>query len=127
MSTQKRDYYPELGTGPGAKWIKSLTNDRTGQFTGSRYPDLDLTAVLFTEKKDGKDYVELNVWSAPGRSKPTFKEAMNKEFKPAKKGDRFGPSCSYSLLSNSHILSLSIRDQPLVEGYSSYSNVMDKI
>jgi len=88
-----RQFYPEFGVGPGAKWIKSLTNDRTGGFTGGRYSDLNLSAVLFTERKDDKNHVELKVWSAPGRSKPSFKEAMTNEFVPAKKGQNFGPSC----------------------------------
>lgn len=93
-----RHIYPELGFGPGNKWIKSLTNDRAGQFTGGRYSNLNLSAVMFNERLDDKKHVELKVWSAPGRSKPTFKEAMSKEFIPAKKGDRFGPSCKYHSL-----------------------------
>lgn len=91
-----RNIYPEMGTGPGAKWIKSLINDRAGQFTGGRYSDLNLSAVLFTERLDDKKHVELNVWSAPGRSKPSFEEAMSKKFKPASKGHSFGPSCRHS-------------------------------
>jgi alpha-mannosidase len=93
-----RNIYPEMGTGPGAKWIKSLTNDRAGQFTGGRYSDLNLSAVLFTERLEDKKHVELKVWSAPGRSKPSFEEAMSKEFKPASKGDFFGPSCKHSTI-----------------------------
>jgi alpha-mannosidase len=98
MNGPPRDIYPEMGIGPGVKWIKSLTNDRTGQFTGGRYSDLNLSAVLFTERLDDKKYVELKVWSAPGRSKPSFEEAMSQEFKPASKGDFFGPSCKYSTI-----------------------------
>lgn len=90
--------YPDLNFGPGAKWIKSLTNDRTGQFTGGRYGSLNLTAVLFIARKDDKGHVRLRVWSAPGRSKPSFDEAMKQEFKPATKGESFGPSCTYSAI-----------------------------
>jgi alpha-mannosidase len=91
-----RNIYPERGTGPGAKWIKSITNDRAGQFTGGHYSGLDLSTVLFTERLDDKKHVNLKVWSAPGRSKPTFEEAMSKKFKPASKGNYFGPSCKHS-------------------------------
>jgi alpha-mannosidase len=97
-SSHTRDNYPELGFGPGNKWIKSLTNDRAGHFTGGRYPDLNVNAVLFSEKKHDKDHVELKVWSAPGRSKPSFEEAMKQEFKPATRGDSFGPSCQYEFI-----------------------------
>ncbi|KAG8760256.1 Glycoside hydrolase, 38 vacuolar alpha mannosidase [Serendipita sp. 396] len=87
-----RHSYPEDGSSAGKKWIKSLYNDRTGQFVGGRYGDLNLGAVLFTERLDNKEHVELKVWSAPGRTKPSFDEAMRNEFKSAKKGDSFGPS-----------------------------------
>lgn len=90
--------YPGLNYGPGSKWIKSLTTDRTRQFTGGRYSPLNLAAVLFTDRKDDKNHVRLSVWSAPGNSKPSFDEAMKQEFKPATKGDSFGPSCMYSTI-----------------------------
>ena len=35
-------------------------------------------------------------WSAPGLTKPSFEEAMKQKFKPAKKGESFGPSCQYT-------------------------------
>src|SRR5258708_5060465 len=98
VARNQYEEYPELNFGPGNKWIKSLTNDRTGQFTGGRYGSLNLTAVLFTARKDDKDHVRLSVWSAPGRSKPSFDEAMKQEFKPATKGDSFGPSCTFSAI-----------------------------
>jgi alpha-mannosidase len=90
-----RHSYPELGTGPGAKWSKGLIRDRTRQFTGGRYSSLNLSAVMFMQRFDDKDHVELKVWSAPGRSKPSFHEAMSQSFKPAHKGDSFGPSCKF--------------------------------
>lgn len=34
----------------------------------------------------------MEVWHAPGRSKPTFEEAKRKHYRPLKKGERFGPS-----------------------------------
>lgn len=34
----------------------------------------------------------MEVWHAPGRSKPSFDEARRKHYKPIRKGERFGPS-----------------------------------
>lgn len=84
--------YPELNTGSGAKWIKHLTKDRLNTFNGGHFSDVNLSSVLFTHRVDGPEYVKLQVWSAPGLTKPTFEEAMKQKFKPAKKGDSFGPS-----------------------------------
>lgn len=84
--------YPELNFGPGEKWIKSLTQDRLNQFTGGHFSDVNLSSVLFTHRLDGPAYVKLQVWSAPGLTKPTFEDAMKQKFRPAKKGDSFGPS-----------------------------------
>ena len=85
--------YPEQNYGPGAKWIKDLTKNRLGTFNGGHFSDVNLSSVLFTQRIDGTEHVKLQVWSAPGLTKPSFQEAMTKEFKPAKKGDSFGPSC----------------------------------
>ncbi|KAI0041688.1 glycoside hydrolase family 38 protein [Auriscalpium vulgare] len=87
------DSYPELNFSPGAKWIKSLTRDRTGTFTGGHFSDVNLSSILFHRRLDGDENITLLVWSAPGLSKPSFDEAMKQDFKPAKKGDSFGPSC----------------------------------
>ncbi|KAF5376659.1 hypothetical protein D9615_007835 [Tricholomella constricta] len=84
--------YPEINNGAGAKWIKNLTKDRLGTFTGGRYSDINLSSVLFTHRVDDAEHVKLQVWSAPGLTKPTFEEAMKQKYKPAKKGDSFGPS-----------------------------------
>ena len=85
--------YPKENYGPGAKWIKHLTQNRLGTFEGGHFSDINLSSVLFTHRIDNKDHVKLEVWSAPGLSKPSFQEAMKQKFKPAKKGDSFGPSC----------------------------------
>lgn len=53
--------YPTLNLGSGAKWIKNLTQDRLGQFNGGHFGDVNLGAVLFTRKEDGKDFVDLKV------------------------------------------------------------------
>ncbi|ESK96763.1 glycoside hydrolase family 38 protein [Moniliophthora roreri MCA 2997] len=84
--------YPEQNYGPGAKWIKNLTRDRLNNFNGGHFSDVNLTSMLFTHRVDNAEHVKLQVWSAPGLTKPTFEEAMKQKFKPAKKGDSFGPS-----------------------------------
>jgi hypothetical protein len=89
--------YATLNPGAGAKWIKHLTRDRLNNFNGGHFSDVNLSAALFTHRLDGDEHVKLSVWSAPGRSKPGFDEAMKQEFKPAHKGDSFGPSCASCL------------------------------
>ncbi|KAI5118794.1 hypothetical protein M0805_005022 [Coniferiporia weirii] len=84
--------YPVLNPSPGAKWIKSLTQNRLSQFTGGHFSDVNLSSVLFIHRHDGPENVQLKVWSAPGLTKPTFAEAMQQEFRSAKKGESFGPS-----------------------------------
>jgi alpha-mannosidase len=85
--------YPDLNSGSGAKWVKSLTTSRLSTFNGGHFSDVNLSSVLFTHRLDGPEFVTLQVWSAPGLTKPTFEEAMKQKYKPAKKGDSFGPSC----------------------------------
>jgi hypothetical protein len=142
--------YPELNYGSGAKWVKSLTQSRLNTFTGGHFADVNLSSVLFTHRVDSSSYVKLQVWSAPGLSKPLFEEAMKQEFKPAKKGDSFGPSCkSWSTYSVScietHISCLlpgvswsfgcifsgihirEIADKSLVEGFYYHSELLGAI
>lgn len=85
--------YPDLNYTSGAKWIKHLTKGRLDTFTGGHFADVNLSSVLFTHRVDNSQHVKLQVWSAPGLSKPSFEEAMKQKFKPAKKGESFGPSC----------------------------------
>ncbi|TFK19473.1 alpha-mannosidase [Coprinopsis marcescibilis] len=84
--------YPEQNYEAGAKWIKHLTQDRLNTFRGGRYGDVNLSHVLFHDRKDSSEYVKLRVWSAPGLSKPTFEEALQQKYRIAKKGESFGPS-----------------------------------
>ncbi|RDB17533.1 Alpha-mannosidase [Hypsizygus marmoreus] len=96
---QRGDGYPELNSSAGAKWIKHLTKDRLGNFIGGHFSNVNLSSVLFTHRIDNVEHVKLQVWSAPGLTKPTFEQAMKHKFKPAKKGDSFGPSWVNILLS----------------------------
>ncbi|KIM65521.1 glycoside hydrolase family 38 protein [Scleroderma citrinum Foug A] len=84
--------YPELNYGSGAKWIKNLTQSRLSNFLGGHFQDYNLSSKLFIHRLDGPGSVDLQVWSAPGLTKPLFREAMQQTFKPAKKGDSLGPS-----------------------------------
>ena len=85
--------YPKENHGAGAKWIKHLTQNRLGTFNGGHFSDVNLSSVMFTHRLDNEDHVRLEVWSAPGLSKPSFQEAMKQKFRSAKKGESFGPSC----------------------------------
>ena len=93
---QHKSSYPEINLGAGAKWVKHLTQDRTDQFTGGHFAGVNLSSVLFTARIDDDKHVQMQVWSPPDRTKPGFEEAMKQKFRPAKKGDSFGPSCEYS-------------------------------
>lgn len=85
--------YPEFNSGSGAKWVKNLTQNRLSTFNGGHFSDVNLSSVLFTHRLDSSEFVKLQVWSPPGLTKPSFEEAMKQKYKPAKKGDSFGPSC----------------------------------
>jgi hypothetical protein len=93
MAQSSSSTYADINLGAGAKWVKKLTQDRLNTFTGGHFGSVNLTSVLFTDRLDDEKHVQLQVWSAPGLTKPTFKEAMKAKFKSAKKGDKFGPSC----------------------------------
>ncbi|KAF8604347.1 glycoside hydrolase family 38 protein [Ceratobasidium sp. AG-I] len=101
--------YPELNFGVGNKWIKSLTKDRVGKFTDGSYASLNLPALMFIHRIDDANHVKLEVWSAPGRTKPSFKEAIKQEFKPAKKGQQFGPSCMLHNYATNHWWKVSVK------------------
>jgi len=85
--------YPKLNFSAGAKWIKGLTKDRTNNFTDGHFADVNLSSVLFTHRLGDSDHVQLQRWSAPGITKPTFQEALKQDFQPVKKGESIGPSC----------------------------------
>lgn len=61
-------------------------------FQNGQYGQENLSGVLYAHRLDGDEHVKLEVWSAPGLTKPSFEEAKRQTYKPAKKGDKFGPS-----------------------------------
>jgi hypothetical protein len=93
MQQRTTHSYPELNSGSGAKWVKNLTQNRLSTFSGGHFSDVNLSSVLFTHRLDSSEFVKLQVWSPPGLTKPSFEEAIKQKYKPAKKGDSFGPSC----------------------------------
>lgn len=56
------------------------------------FSNINLSSALYIHRLDNPENVKLELWSAPGLSKPTFEEAMKQTFKPAKKGISLGPS-----------------------------------
>ncbi|GAA5976513.1 hypothetical protein JCM11641_001325 [Rhodosporidiobolus odoratus] len=87
----KAPLYPYVNSeGPKAQHFRGLTLGRLNQFEGGPFPNI--TDVLFEGRIDGDENVKMEVWSCPGREKVLFKEAVRKHYKPAKKGDMFGPS-----------------------------------
>ncbi|KIY67661.1 glycoside hydrolase family 38 protein [Cylindrobasidium torrendii FP15055 ss-10] len=86
--------YPVINHSPGEKWVKGITQGRLGTFQGGHYADENISALLYHHRIDNSENIKLEVWSAPDRSKPSFKEAMKQKFRPAKKYEQFGPSCA---------------------------------
>ena len=78
----------------GVHLVKKLTLERLQHFSGGHYASVNLSAVLDLARTDKEEHVKLDVWSAPGHTKPSFAEAMkNGVYQGAKVGDKFGPSC----------------------------------
>ena len=102
MSTANSEY-ARTNFGVGAKWVKNLSKDRLGTFLDGRYGDVNLGSVLFTERIDDAEHVKLKGWSAPGRTKPSFQEAMKQHFVDISKGYAFGPSCTCSIRGASYL------------------------
>ncbi|KAF5391900.1 hypothetical protein D9757_001700 [Collybiopsis confluens] len=127
MGHHHHDSYKEINLSGGAKWIKGLTQGRLGNFTGGHFSDQNLSSVLFTARLDDAEHVKLEVWSAPGLTKPTFEEAMKQKFKTAKKGDSFGPSwVRFRLFTRCTTTDGGI-DKPLVESSSQYPGFLDQV
>ncbi|GAA5840618.1 hypothetical protein JCM11251_004169 [Rhodosporidiobolus azoricus] len=86
-----RPLYPYLNeTGPQPPHFRGLTLGRLDQFESSKYPSI--RDILFEARVDAPENVKIEAWSCPGRTRVPFEEAIRKPFKPARKGDLFGPS-----------------------------------
>lgn len=90
--------YPQLNFQARPKHIRDQTRARLNQFEGGHFSSQNLSSILYAHRIDSDTHaqnVKLIYWSAPGRTKPTFEEAVRalaKDGKEAKKGMEFGPS-----------------------------------
>lgn len=91
--------YPQHNSYPVAKKVESLYQGRIRQFTarGGQYGNLNLAHYFDRTRIDFPSFIKLEVYSVPDLARPSFKEAMKQaegQWKPAHKGDWFGPSWS---------------------------------
>ncbi|KAF1813669.1 putative alpha-mannosidase I [Eremomyces bilateralis CBS 781.70] len=84
---------PRLAAGPVGKKIGNIYRDRLKQFTSKgQYESQNLIGKLYEGRASGDDSVKLSVYGPPNLERPTFKDATSHEFRPARKGDIYGPS-----------------------------------
>ncbi|PGH18153.1 hypothetical protein AJ80_04540 [Polytolypa hystricis UAMH7299] len=87
--------YPTLAKRPVGQQIKSIYQERLRQFTATgQYEKQSLPSKYHEATNDDEEHVKLSVYSVPDLARPSFKEATSNDFKPAKRGDSFGPSWS---------------------------------
>ncbi|KJZ76708.1 hypothetical protein HIM_04044 [Hirsutella minnesotensis 3608] len=90
-----RSTYPLFAQRPVGVPKTSILKSRIEPFYKSgQYDKVNLLANLFKGRFSGKPHVKLEVWSAPGQERPTFKEAVSHDFKETSTGASFGPSWS---------------------------------
>lgn len=68
---------------------------RLDLFTGGHYVDFNLSSALARTRLSGDEHINMQVWSAPGMTKPTFKEAivqLQSDCRPYRVGDWLGKS-----------------------------------
>ena len=83
--------YPTQNTEARYKHFGDI-NGRLGQFLGGHFEGYNLSSMMYHHRLDDSDHVSLEVWSAPGLTKPMFDEAKRQSYKPTHKGESFGPS-----------------------------------
>lgn len=76
---------------PGYKHLEDI-HGHLDQFIGGHFSDVNLSALLYAHRIDDEKHITIESWSAPGLSKPLFAEAKKQKYKPAHKGEMFGPS-----------------------------------
>jgi alpha-mannosidase len=85
--------YPQFMSKPVGQQIQGIYTDRLRQFTsGGQYEHENLRDKLYHATCDDEDHVKLSVYSPPGQSRPTFKDATSHTFKPTRRGQSFGPA-----------------------------------
>ncbi|WEW59996.1 Glycoside hydrolase, 38 vacuolar alpha mannosidase [Emydomyces testavorans] len=87
--------YPTFAEKPVGQKISNIYRDRLRQFTATgQYQGQNLLAKFFEATVDDEQHVKLSVYSVPNLERPAFKDVVNKEFKPTRRGEVFGPSWS---------------------------------
>ncbi|KAK9380856.1 glycosyl hydrolases family 38 N-terminal domain-containing protein [Kockiozyma suomiensis] len=87
--------YSQLNNKPIAKKVRDIYKGRIEQFLSTGpYRDLNLPSVLDEARTSDEEYVRLEVYSVPDLARPHFDEAIKGKFRPARKGEAFGPSWS---------------------------------
>ncbi|WOO79962.1 Alpha-mannosidase [Vanrija pseudolonga] len=85
--------YPRFQSDARYKKLPQLEG-RLKSFVGGYYAKNNLSSLLVAHRHDDEAHVKLESWSAPGHSKPLWAEAVKQVYKPAKKGQDFGPDWS---------------------------------
>ncbi|KAH7329321.1 glycoside hydrolase family 38 protein [Stachybotrys elegans] len=80
-----------------------------------QYEKINLLANLYNGKYSGEPHVQLYVWDAPGKDRPTFADAVSHEFKQTHVGASFGPSWTTHWFKVVLKIPKDIRDQELLE------------
>ncbi|MBW0485150.1 hypothetical protein O181_024865 [Austropuccinia psidii MF-1] len=88
------DNYPLQEHLPRANRFRDITLSHLNNFIGGDYQSQNLSSVLFEERDGSESSVQMEVWSAPNLSKPTFSEAFKQRYTKLTKGFKFGPSWS---------------------------------
>lgn len=91
--------YPSYNDYPVAKKVESLYQGRIRQFNdkNGQYRDLNLPHFFDRTRIDHDGYIKLSVYDVPDLQRPSFAKAMEdaeENWRPAHKGDWFGPSWS---------------------------------
>lgn len=77
--------------------LPGITEKRLHLFNGGHYAEHNLSSSLDRDRVDDEAHVSINLWSAPGMTKPGFQEAnqhvkSSENRKAFKKEDWLGPS-----------------------------------
>lgn len=91
--------YPLYNDYPVAKKVESLYQGRIRQFNdkNGQYRDLNLPHFYDRTRIDHDGHIKLSVYDVPDLQRPSFADAMaaaEENWRPAHKGDWFGPSWS---------------------------------
>ncbi|CAH7683510.1 glycosyl hydrolases family 38 N-terminal domain-domain-containing protein [Phakopsora pachyrhizi] len=79
---------------PRPNRFREITLKHLVNFIGNDYKSQNLLSALYEGRDDSESAVQLEVWSAPDLSKPTFSEAIQQQYQKISKGFKFGPTWS---------------------------------